>query len=466
MKINKTISDLCKKNTYLKENDIEKIIEVSKTIGVMAEFYEGDVFIDVLSMDKNKAIVVFHAKPNTVESIYLEDITGKKALRENEPGVLKTLETGVPCKDIKAVTQENRIVKQKIQPIVNEDRIIGVIIAEKDISKEVKEDFRIKKSNREFVDLMKNNNILTDSLDEAILIFDNTGTLIISNKNASDVYKKLGYLEDIKNMTYDNLSLSKIKYDELLKVLKEKEKIVEEIKFSDYYFKITRTFIINEGEFQVLSVIKDITYIKRKEKEMELKDAEVREAHHRIKNNLQTTVALLRRKSRDCVYDESKETLYESISRILTISTTHDLLSKCKNNRVSAKEAINSILNNINSIEDNSKIKTLIYGEDFEICGEKATALLLAINEIIQNSYKHAFKNRKSGNIKIILDREDNNITITILDDGIGFNLKTVNLRGLGMGIINSYIKDVLGGQIELYSGHDGTQTIIKFLNK
>lgn len=142
------------------------------------------------------------------------------------------------------------------------------------------------------------------------------------------------------------------------------------------------------------------------------------------------------------------------------------MLSKCKNNRVSAKEAINSILNNINSIEDNSKIKTLIYGEDFEICGEKATALLLAINEIIQNSYKHAFKNRKSGNIKIILDREDNNITITILDDGIGFNLKTVNLRGLGMGIINSYIKDVLGGQIELYSGHDGTQTIIKFLNK
>lgn len=465
MQINKTISDLCKKNTYLKDNDIEKIIEVSKTIGVMADFYEGDVFIDVLSMDKNKAIVVFHAKPNTVESMYLEDITGKEALRENEPGVLKTLETGVPCKDIKAVTQENRIVKQKIQPIVNEDKIIGVIIAEKDISEEVKEDFRIKKSNGEIVGLIKNNNILTDSLDDAVLIFDNTGTLIINNKNASDIYKELGYLEDIKNMSYDNLSLSKIKYYELVKALKEKKKIVEEIKFSDYYFKITRTFINNEGEFQVLSIIKDITYIKRKEKEMELKEAEIREAHHRIKNNLQTTVALLRRRSRNCIYDESKETLYESIGRILTIGTTHDLLSKCKNNKVSAKESINSIINNINSIENNSEIKTLVYGEEFEIYGEKATALLLVINEIIQNSYKHAFKDRKSGNIKIILDKEVNNITITILDDGIGFNLNTVNSKGLGMGIINSYITEVLGGQIELYSGHEGTKTIIKFLN-
>lgn len=465
MKISDTIYDLCIKNTYLKQNDIEKIIEVSKTIGVMADFYDGDVFIDVLSMDKNKAIVVFHAKPSTVKSMYLEDMTGEEALRENEPGVLKTLETGVPCKDITAVTQENKIVKQKIQPIVNDNKVIGVIIAEKDISEEVKEEFRIKNSNEELVDLMKNNDIITDSLDDAVLIFDNTGKLIISNKNASDIYKKLGYLQDIKNMSYDNLSLTKIKYNELIKELKEENKVIEEIKFADYYFKITRTFINNEGEFQVLSVIKDITYIKRKEKEMELKEVEVREAHHRIKNNLQTTVALLRRQSRDCIYDESKETLDESIGRILTIATTHDLLSRCKNNKVSIKESINSIIDNINSIEYDSRIKISIYGQDFEIYGEKATALLLAINEIIQNAYKHAFKGKDTGNIKIILDKEDNNITITILDDGVGFDLNTVNLGGLGMGIINSYITEVLGGHIELYSGHDGTKTIIKFLN-
>lgn len=432
----------------------------------MADFYDGDVFIDVLSMDKNKAIVVFHAKPTTVKSMYVEDITGEEALRVNEPGVLKTLETGVPCKDIKAVTQENIIVKQKIQPILIDNKVIGVIIAEKDISEEVKEEFRMKDSNKELVYLMKNNNILTDSLDDAVLIFNNSGTLIINNNNAINVYKRLGYMEDINNMSYDNLSLDKIKYKDLVKDLKEKKKIIQEINFADYYFKVTRTFLDNDGEFEVLSIIKDITYIKRKEKEMELKEVEIREAHHRIKNNLQTTAALLRRQSRDCVYDESKETLDESVSRILTIATTHDLLSKSKFNKLSIRDSISAIVDNINSIEYNSKVRTLIYGEDFEIYGEKATALLLAINEIIQNSYKHAFKGRVDGNIKIKISREEKNITIDILDDGVGFSIENTKKDGLGMGIINSYITEVLRGQIKLSSGEEGTKTTIKFLNK
>lgn len=432
----------------------------------MADFYDGDVFIDVLSMDKNKAIVVFHAKPTTVKSMYVEDITGEEALRVNEPGVLKTLETGVPCKDIKAVTQENIIVKQKIQPILIDNKVIGVIIAEKDISEEVKEEFRMKDSNKELVYLMKNNNILTDSLDDAVLIFNNSGTLIINNNNAINVYKRLGYMEDINNMSYDNLSLDKIKYKDLVKDLKEKKKIIQEINFADYYFKVTRTFLDNDGEFEVLSIIKDITYIKKKEKEMELKEVEIREAHHRIKNNLQTTAALLRRQSRDCVYDESKETLDESVSRILTIATTHDLLSKSKFNKLSIRDSISAIVDNINSIEYNSKVRTLIYGEDFEIYGEKATALLLAINEIIQNSYKHAFKGRVDGNIKIKISREEKNITIDILDDGVGFSIENTKKDGLGMGIINSYITEVLRGQIKLSSGEEGTKTTIKFLNK
>ncbi|MEG0641446.1 MAG: sensor histidine kinase, partial [Clostridium sp.] len=279
-------------------------------------------------------------------------------------------------------------------------------------------------------------------------------------------YKRLGYMEDINNMSYDNLSLDKIKYKDLVKDLKGKKKIIQEINFADYYFKVTRTFLHNDGEFEVLSIIKDITYIKKKEKEMELKEVEIREAHHRIKNNLQTTAALLRRQSRDCVYDESKETLDESVSRILTIATTHDLLSKSKFNKLSIRDSISAIVDNINSIEYNSKVRTLIYGEDFEIYGEKATALLLAINEIIQNSYKHAFKGRVDGNIKIKISREEKNITIDILDDGVGFSIENTKKDGLGMGIINSYITEVLRGQIKLSSGEEGTKTTIKFLNK
>ena len=73
--------------TYLNENEIEKIVEVSKSLDLMANFYEADVFIDVLSKVDDEAIVVAHSKYK-VNSLYRENIIGQRALIGNEPGVI------------------------------------------------------------------------------------------------------------------------------------------------------------------------------------------------------------------------------------------------------------------------------------------------------------------------------------------------------------------------------------------
>ena len=90
--------------TYLNENEIEKIVEVSKSLDLMANFYEADVFIDVLSKVDDEAIVVAHSKYK-VNSLYRENVIGQRALIGNEPGVISCLKTGKISKDIKALTQ-------------------------------------------------------------------------------------------------------------------------------------------------------------------------------------------------------------------------------------------------------------------------------------------------------------------------------------------------------------------------
>ncbi len=63
---------------------------------------------------------------------------GKLALRENEPAALRTLEVGMGTSDLKAVTQENRVVKQNTVPIKNNvGRVIGVLIMERDVTEDV-----------------------------------------------------------------------------------------------------------------------------------------------------------------------------------------------------------------------------------------------------------------------------------------------------------------------------------------
>ena len=47
-----------------------------------------------------------------------------------------------------------------------------------------------------------------------------------------------------------------------------------------------------------LLLLRDVTELRRRERELITKDATIREIHHRVKNNLQTVAALLRLQAR------------------------------------------------------------------------------------------------------------------------------------------------------------------------
>lgn len=108
------IRELCKEYTNLTDEDVDKIIEISSSIEIVANLEECDAFIDVPSKKSDEAIVV--AEGRKKESIYIDSVVGKKALRINEPGVIRTLKTGEVFKGVRALTQENRFVRQKNIP--------------------------------------------------------------------------------------------------------------------------------------------------------------------------------------------------------------------------------------------------------------------------------------------------------------------------------------------------------------
>ena len=56
--------------------------------------------------------------------------------------------------------------------------------------------------------------------------------------------------------------------------------------------------IVGGGRIGALVLIRDVTELRRRERELMTKDATIREIHHRVKNNLQTVAALLRLQAR------------------------------------------------------------------------------------------------------------------------------------------------------------------------
>jgi signal transduction histidine kinase len=88
---------------------------------------------------------------------------------------------------------------------------------------------------------------------------------------------------------------------------------------------------------------------------------------------------------------------------------------------------------------------------------QEKSILIRIVQEFINNSIKHS----KCQNIFVELLLDENNIVLSLKDDGIGFNTKSISS---GQGITNMKKRTaIIGGKIELKSSKDnGTQLVIR----
>lgn len=75
-----------------------------------------------------------------------------------------------------------------------------------------------------------------------------------------------------------------------------------------------------------------------------------------------------------------------------------------------------------------------------KISGQRATAILLVLNELMTNSAKHSFANR-GGIIHIAISGGSGHLRVTFKDDGAPFALKAKSGAGMGQKIIEQVLK-------------------------
>ena len=94
-----------------------------------------------------------------------------------------------------------------------------------------------------------------------------------------------------------------------------------------------------EGEhIGALVLVRDVTDLRRRDRELVTKDATIREIHHRVKNNLQTVAALLRLQARRIDAPRRKAALEEAVRRVGTIAIVHETLSAAAEEQVEFDE--------------------------------------------------------------------------------------------------------------------------------
>mgnify|MGYP000860137653 FL=1 len=227
-------------------------------------------------------------------------------------------------------------------------------------------------------------------------------------------------------------------------------------------------------------IVQDITERKKAEKALiNLEIARKREIHHRIKNNLQVISSLLDLQAENfsnkkCIEDSDVLSAFrESQDRIMSIALIHEELHEGggRDNTLDFSSYLEKLVENLFQTYrlGNTDINlNMDLEEDLFFDMDIAVPLGIIVNELVSNSLKHAFPDRKKGEIWIKLFKEKEaesssgndkkepigkgtGYTLIISDNGIGipYNTDIESSDTLGLQLVNILV-DQLDGEIEL----------------
>lgn len=198
-------------------------------------------------------------------------------------------------------------------------------------------------------------------------------------------------------------------------------------------------------------------------KSVKEKDILLREIHHRVKNNLQLVSSLLGLQS-DYVEDpQALEALNSGKSRVKSMALIHQDLYKKENlTGLNTKNYLQKLGTELMStFEVNSEaIELRLEVDDLNLDVDTLIPLGLIVNELITNSLKYAFPNNQKGFIHVKLFEENQQLNLTVSDNGIGIIETEKSDSSFGFQLIETLLEQ-LEGEME-HQQKEGTHLSFK----
>lgn len=220
--------------------------------------------------------------------------------------------------------------------------------------------------------------------------------------------------------------------------------------------------------YQVYSTFLDITAEKKAQEQVQrnLQEKEVllQEIHHRVKNNLNVVTSLLRLQGKQITSKkQALDALQKSSERIYSMALIHNKLYQSEDfSYIDMNDYIESMVSELcNAYGVRKWINIEVKIKDVFLDINKAVPCGLIINELLTNTFKHAFPQKKQGTVKIdFRPVKDNNYKLSIQDDGEGLPENLDMDKSLGFRIIH-LLAEQIDAEIQINKEHGTRFTLI-----
>lgn len=183
----------------------------------------------------------------------------------------------------------------------------------------------------------------------------------------------------------------------------------------------------------------------------------IKEIHHRVKNNLQIIVSLLRLQKHELDNEEAKTQFQEAINRVIVMSSIHQKLYRQDDfTHINLQSHLMDLIQDVKSLFDHHKeVQVKVDCRVDYVDLKTMVPLGLLINELLSNSFKYAFINRNNGSIYITIQQREEGFSLVYTDNGLWIG--DADKRGFGVELIEVFTHQ-LNGERTFTTNSEGTR--------
>jgi len=441
--------------------DLQLLQRVAHNLGIVADLAHADLFILAPTNRPEEAVIAAHAQPATAQSLYPRSRTGELLALEPDSAVARCLARrraalGLPGRLVRGIPLDERAAPMRAP----DGRLVAVLDLHKSAhyrraaarrSSPVLARAAAALAHMLFADTIDQRTMLSIiHSGDGIVVRDERGAIIFTDPRAQAIFRKVGVQGSVLGQRLDERTLPGAV---VLKTQRFRTHTETEFEIGEASI-IKRSIPLSERGRDIgrLSVICDVTDLRRRQRQSQIKSAVVQEIHHRVKNNLQTIASLLRLQLRRADSDITRDALQESVNRILSIATVHDFLAHEGTEAVDLKSLSERIVETAATSNPRTAVSAQVWGPNILVPASQATPVAMVINELALNAAKHAFRGRAHGQITLTIAQEPGHIRLVLADDGVGlpagFSLERDS--NLGLQIVTTLVTQDLKGTFTL----------------
>ncbi|HEX2808692.1 MAG TPA: histidine kinase N-terminal domain-containing protein [Kineosporiaceae bacterium] len=474
-----TLNDLLATHAELESADVEWLHLLVGDWQMLSDLSFADLVLWVRERTGEGWVAVAHCRPSTGATVYYDDLVGTRAPRGRRVQVDRAWELRRICRDRDPEWHDDVPVREEAIPVVRRGNVVAVVGRHTNLAA-ARTPSRLELTYQQCADDLARMISTGDfpvagaptgprrgapRVGDGLIRLDKDGKITYASPNGLSAMHRLSYVGDLVNHSLVEIvtplldSTGNSTVDESLPlVLSGRAPWRSDIEARGTTLSLRAIPLTAGGQrIAALVLVRDVSELRRRERELLTKDATIREVHHRVKNNLQTVAALLRLQARRIPSGEGRAALQEAMRRVATIALVHETLSEGLGETVDFDDVVErTIALAVELAGASSPVRVKREGTFGELEAENATPLALVLTELVTNAVEHGLA-AGGGLVTIEARRSGRRLHATVRDDGAGLPDGFVAGKdGLGTQIVKALVGGEMRGRIVWSSPPEG----------